>query len=75
MRVDDGGRLTFSPSDLTAFLSCSHLTSLETAVARGTLPRPGADDPQAELIRRKGEEHERAYLAELHARGLRIAEV
>ena len=75
MRVDDRGRLTFSPSDLTAFLACSHLTSLETAVARGTLARPDADDPQAELIRRKGDEHERAYLAELRARGLRIAEI
>jgi predicted RecB family nuclease len=75
MRVDDGGGLAFSPSDLTAFLACSHLTSLETAVARGTLPRPDADDPQAELIRRKGDQHERAYLAELRARGLRIAEI
>jgi predicted RecB family nuclease len=75
VRVDDGGRLTFSPSDLTAFLACTHLTSLETAVARSMLPRPDADDPQAELIRRKGDEHERAYLAELNDRGLHIVEV
>jgi predicted RecB family nuclease len=75
VRVDDRGRLSFSPSDLTAFLACTHLTSLETAVARGTLRRPDADDSQAELIRRKGDEHERAYLAELRARGLRIVEV
>jgi predicted RecB family nuclease len=75
VRADDRGRLTFSPSDLTAFLACSHLTSLETAVAHGTLVRPDADDAQAELIRRKGEEHERAYLAELRTRGLRIAEI
>ena len=33
------------------------------------------DLKQAELIRRKGDEHERAYLAELRARGLRIIEV
>jgi predicted RecB family nuclease len=75
MRLDDGCQLTFSPSDLTAFLACSHLTSLETAVGRGTLARPDVDDPQAELIRLKGDEHERAYLAELSARGSRIVEI
>jgi predicted RecB family nuclease len=75
VRAEAHGRLSFSPSDLTAFLACSHLTSLEMAVARGLLPRPGADNPQAELVRRKGDEHERAYLAELRARGLSIIEV
>jgi predicted RecB family nuclease len=75
MRLDDRGRLTFSPSDLTAFIACSHLTSLETRVARDTLARPDADDPQAELIRRKGDEHERAYLQALREHGLRIVEV
>jgi uncharacterized protein len=75
VRAEGRGQLTFSPSDLTAFLACFHLTSLDMAVARGTLPRPDADDPQAELIRSKGEEHERAYLAELGTRGLRIVEV
>jgi predicted RecB family nuclease len=74
VRVDDRCGLIVSPSDLTAFLACSHLTSLETTVARGDLSRLDLYDPQAELIRRKGEEHERAYLAELRARGLRIVE-
>jgi predicted RecB family nuclease len=75
VRVDDRGGLSFSPSDLTAFLACQHLTSLETAVAYGELVRPEAEDVQAELIRRKGDEHERAYLAELRTRGLRITEI
>jgi predicted RecB family nuclease len=75
VRVAERGQLTFSPSDLTAFLACSHLTSLESAVAHGTLVRLDAADAQAELIRRKGDEHERAYLAELRARGLRIVEI
>ena len=75
MRLSDGDRLGFSPSDLTAFLACSHLTSLETAVARRMLVRPAADHAEAELMRRKGDEHERAYLAELRARGFRIAEI
>ena len=69
------GRLSFSPSDVSAFLACQHLTTLQLAAARGEVVRPDVDDAQAELIRRKGEEHELAYLAELRARGLGIAEV
>jgi uncharacterized protein len=68
-------RLSFSPSDLTAFLACAHLTTLELAAARGEVARPAVDNAQAELIRRKGDEHERAYLAELYARGLSVYEV
>src|SRR5215218_2481636 len=60
---------TFSPSHLNDFLECEHLAALGLDVARGALVRPDVDDPQAELIRRKGEEHERAYLAQLRAEG------
>jgi predicted RecB family nuclease len=61
------GHILFSPSDLNAFLECEHLTQLELAVARGELGRPEAENPQADLVKRKGDEHERAYLAELEA--------
>src|SRR4051812_21861593 len=67
------GELRFSPSDLNDFLECEHLVALELRVAQGELARPAADNPQAELIRRKGEEHERAYLEELRADGREIA--
>ena len=56
------GRLTLSPSDLVGFVACPHLTTLEIAVARGELERQYRHDPHAELIRRKGDEHEAAYL-------------
>jgi predicted RecB family nuclease len=62
-RHDD--RLMFSPSDLNAFLACPHLTSLELAVAREELERPFRPNPYAELIRRKGDDHEAAYLDSL----------
>jgi uncharacterized protein len=65
----------FSPSDLTAYLACEHLTQLERQVALGTLSVPHAENPQADLVRRKGDEHEHAYLDELRARGLEIAEI
>src|SRR6266540_2430084 len=64
-----GNQLFCPPSDLTAYLACEHLTQLELAVASGEIVKPRVEDPQAELIRRKGEEHERAYLAQLLAGG------
>jgi uncharacterized protein len=68
-------RILFSPSDLNAFLECEHLTQLELAVARHELERPEHENPQAELVRRKGEEHEAGYLAELEAEGRRVVAV
>ena len=65
------GQILFSPSDLSGFLACEHLTALELA---GT-PKPDRDDPQVDLIRRKGEEHERAYLESLHAAGTTVTEI
>src|SRR5215211_9105578 len=65
----------FSPSHLNDFLECEHLAALGIAVARGELARPDADDPQAELIRRKGIAHEHAYLAQLRADGKSILQI
>jgi len=69
------GDLLFSPSDLHDFLECEHLTALELGVARGELVRAAVDNPQAELVRRKGEEHEAAHLAELEADAVEIARI
>ncbi len=74
MQLTDG-RLALSPSDLNDFLECEHLTALELAAARGALVRPSRDAPQADLIRRKGEEHERAHLATLEAARKRIVRI
>src|SRR5919199_3445115 len=66
--------MRLSPSVLNSFLECEHLVALELAVARGALERPLVDNPQADLIRRKGEEHEAAYLAQLLAHGKTVVE-
>ena len=58
-------QLILSPSDLAAFVACPHLTTLQVAVAVGELPKPFRHNPHADLIRRKGDEHEAAYLASL----------
>jgi predicted RecB family nuclease len=71
MQFQDGG-FVFSPSDLNAFLACPHLTTLQVAVALDELPKPFRHNPHAELIRRKGDEHEAAYLASLGPDVVRI---
>ncbi len=74
MRISDG-RLSLSPTDLTAFLACPHLTRLESEVARGKRDRPLFDDPHAALLRRKGHDHEWAYHERLRAAGRTIVDI
>lgn len=68
-------QLWFSPSDLNAFLACEHLTRLDLTVVRGELAKPVFENPEAELIKRKGDEHEASYLTSLRERGLQVDEV
>ena len=75
VRLDSSGSLLLSPSDLSAHLACAHLTSLELSALRGEIERPERENLQAELIRRKGDEHEAAFLATLRAQGKEIVEI
>ena len=71
--LDDN--LILSASDLNNFLACGHLTALDLSRARGELtiePEQGAD---AELLARKGDEHERRYLEFLKAAGQEVWEI
>mgnify|MGYP000176761121 CR=1 FL=1 len=68
MQLRDG-TLALSPSDLSGFLACPHLTQLDLRAARCELAKPRLADPHAELIRRKGDEHEAAHLARLEREG------
>ena len=57
------GQLSFSATDLSRHLTCSHLTSLRRAVAFGELELPPPyDDPRAEVLRQRGIEHEQRLL-------------
>ena len=69
------GSLVLSPSDLVDFLACGHLTRLERQVAVGQLPRPEHDDPEGEVLRRRGDEHERSELARLVAEGRSVVRI
>ena len=57
------GQLSFSATDLSRHVGCSHLTSLRRAVAFGELePPPLYDDPRADVLRQRGIEHEQRLL-------------
>ena len=74
MQLHDG-QLSLSPSDLSGHLACTHLTTLQVAVARGDMERPVFPDQHRDLIFRKGNEHEAAYLARLEAAGKTIVRI
>src|SRR5438094_7401709 len=68
------GRLIVSPSDLTGFLECEHLTQQELAAARGEIARPERKDPELVVLTRRGLEHEARHLAELQTGHRRVVE-
>ncbi|HTK23379.1 MAG TPA: hypothetical protein VL264_04040, partial [Gaiella sp.] len=74
MKILDG-RVWLSPSDVTAYLACEHLTALSLRVARDELPEPAPPGEQAELIFRKGLEHEHAYLERLREEGRSVVAI
>lgn len=63
------GQVLVSASDLTGFLACEHLTHQERAASRGELSRPERVDPELDILTRRGQEHELAYLDQLTASG------
>jgi uncharacterized protein len=69
------GTLVLSATDLTGFLACEHLTQLDRAVAEGLLKAPVRDDPELELLRRRGDEHERDHLESLRSTGKTVVEI
>ncbi|TDP74731.1 TM0106 family RecB-like putative nuclease [Roseateles toxinivorans] len=70
-------QIHFSATDLVNFIECEHLTALDLLGLRDDAMRSGKvkADESAELIARKGIEHERAYLAALKAQGLTVVDV
>ena len=69
------GTLRLSATDLANHLACRHLTGLDRGVAEGRWKPPDWFRPEAALLRERGLEHERAYLAHLERQGRRITRV
>ena len=66
------GTLRLSATDLANHLACRHLTVLDRGVAEGLWKAPDWFRPEAALLRERGLEHERAYIARLEREGRRI---
>jgi predicted RecB family nuclease len=73
MRAENGSIL-LSPSDLTAYLACEHLTALDLQVAHGDFVTAEPTE-QAQLLFAKGLAHEAAYLERLRNEGLDVREI
>ena len=69
------GRPVYAATDLVAYLACEHLTQLERAALEGLVERPMRDDPELDVIRRRGFQHEARYLADLEAAGRRTVRI
>src|ERR1700676_4916866 len=74
MQKRDDGSYLFSPTDLVNFLGCSHSTVLDLRAFVEPLEKDLGSESDM-LLRRKGEEHEAAYLQLLKREGKRVAEV
>ena len=74
MQLRDGN-LWLSPSDLSAHLACPYLTRLEIEAARKERDRPHTRDKLADLVAKKGDEHEAAFLAVLKTDGRQVVEI
>jgi predicted RecB family nuclease len=70
-----GGTLHLSASDLVGHLNCRYLTSLDLAVANGTLAKPFILDPVLEVLAERGARHEQDYVGHLKANGLSVTAV
>jgi uncharacterized protein len=66
------GKQLYSATDLVNFLGCAHATALDIRQLSAPVELE-TDDAQTELLRKKGIEHERSYLAKLHGEGRSIA--
>ncbi len=60
--------VVLSATDLNNALACAHITTLDLTALRGEIEKPTQRPPEADLLARLGEEHERSYLSQLTAK-------
>ena len=75
MQLSDTGSIRLSPSDLTAYLACPHLTTLSIEVALGDREQPHVREALAQLVADKGDLHEARYLEYLREQGKQVVEI
>ena len=62
--------ISLAPTDLSNFLSCRHLSSLDLHVAKTGEERPARYGPVIDELKARGIAHEQAYLEHLKSEGL-----
>ena len=75
LRGDGDVALVLSATDLSNHLACRHLTALDLMAAQGRRAPPSWRAPHLEVLRARGLEHERAYVAHLAEMGLAIERI
>jgi hypothetical protein len=61
------GGLQIAATDLSNYIGCHHLTTLDLAVAPGERPAPEWRDSDLIVLQERGKRHEAAYLTLLEA--------
>ena len=67
------GEIIFSPSDLSNFIHCRHLITLDKEALDGKRVRPNYTNKVMLALREKGEQFEAGFLAQLQEQGKSIA--
>jgi uncharacterized protein len=70
-----GDKPLFFATDLTNFIGCRHLTTLERLAAHKLAKRPFFDDPMLEILRERGLAHEQEYVRRLARSGKNVVEI
>src|SRR6185295_6886815 len=66
----------FFATNITNFLACQHISTLNRQEALGEIKKTFYADPGAELLKKLGLDHEANYLKELReGRGLEVIEI
>lgn len=72
-RGGQNGELILAATDLVGFLECGHLTNLEMQAVAGLIHKPDQrDDPDVQLLQRRGHKHEQRYIDVLESRGRQV---
>ena len=67
--------LRIAATDLSNYVGCHHLTTLDLGVVHGEHPAPEWRDPDLVVLQERGDQHEAAYLVFLRASGNTIVDL
>jgi predicted RecB family nuclease len=69
------GRPVYAATDLVGYLACSHRLALERAALANLVKKPIRKDRTIDAMAKRGDAHEKRYLADLVAEGRSVVEI